>query len=498
MEAQVANALLADATVRALAADASVAVDAPNVSTPPTPQFALTPAQWAAAAHMAPPRLPTLHVVPVAEPSDVDAGGQSLSAGMPPASLEAVRKVGTQADASSANDDATMQAAATTATSVVYTPAQIRLAYGLGAFPAATTANKGSYQGSGQMIAIINAYHNASAGTNLNAFATKFGLPTCTLLGSAYKAGATLAAMVPAPKAGDSCTFQTVYVNAAGAVVSTAPATNASWATEINLDVQWAHAIAPNAKIVLIEAASATGTAMAAAMQLASKLGASAISMSYGSTEYAQVTTLDPVLTGTATWVAASGDSGVEVEWPAASPAALAVGGTLLSNVSPRAEAAWSGSGGGLSVYEKMPSFQSSVTVPGNPANTTANASKMRRGVPDVAYNASPSSGFYLYQSGSWYSVGGTSAGTPQWAAMVALANAVRSLNGKTAFSGTGFQQAVYGAAAASTYRSNYLDITSGSNGTCTTCKTLTGYDLVTGLGTPNFGALLPALVALK
>ncbi len=446
-------------------------------------QSNLTPAQWNAAARMPTPRLPTLHVVPVKEPSDADASGLNTSASQPAANV---------------HDEATMQAAATGSTALVYTPAQIRQAYGLSTLPAATTANKGAYQGSGQMIVIINAYHNGSAGANLNAFSAKFGLPSCTLLPSSYKAGASLASMVTAPKAGDTCSFQTVFVNAAGAVVGNAPATNAGWATEINLDVQWAHAIAPNAKIVLIEAESATGTAIAAAMKVASQLGASAISMSYGAREYAQVTQLDTVMTGTATWVAASGDNGVEVQWPAASPSSLAVGGTVLTSVSPRAETGWTGSGGGLSVYEKMPAFQASVAIPGNPAKTAANASKMRRGVPDVAYNASAQTGFYIHQNGAWYSVGGTSAGTPQWAAMVTLANAVRKLNGKAAFTGTAFQQAVYGAAAASSYRSNYLDITVGSNGSCTTCKTLTGYDLVTGLGTPNFAALLPALVALK
>jgi len=454
-------------------------------------QAQLTPQQWAAAAKMPTPRLPTLHKVAVQAPGDADVGGLNGSAAQPPTPVNTVQR--DDGDTS----DRTFQAAATTTTSTVYTPAQIRQAYGLGSLPAATTTNKGAYQGSGQLIVIVNAYHNGSAGANLNTFSTRFGLPACTLLANTYKAGATLASMVTAPKAGDGCSFQTVYVSATGAVVGTPPATNASWATEIDLDVQWVHAIAPMAKIVLIEAASASGSAIAAAMQIAAQLGASSVSMSFGATEYAGVTQLDGVMTGKATWVAASGDNGAQVSWPAASPVVLGVGGTQLTTLSPRAELGWSGSGGGLSVYEKMPSFQNSVTIPGNLANTAANAGKLRRGVPDVAYNASPLSGHYVYTNGGWYSIGGTSAGTPQWAALVAVTNAVRTLSGRAAFTGTGFQQGVYGAAAASSYRANYLDITSGSNGTCATCKTLAGYDLATGLGSPNVAALLPTLTAL-
>jgi subtilase family serine protease len=463
----------------------------------------LSPQLLAIASRMTPPTPPRLQVVAVPEPSDIDAGGLQGSATQLPVVLRLPATSGSgssgaQIQANDGSGPGSVTAAAAATTSVVYTPAQIRQAYGFGALPAATTANKGAYQGSGQVIVIIDAYHYANTGADLNTFSTKFGLPTCTLIPNTYKAGTAISALVTAPKAGEGCSFQTLYVTAAGAQSATAPATNASWATEIALDVQWAHAIAPNAKIVLVEAANNSGAAILSAMAFASKLGANVVSMSYGSAEYSGSPSFDTVMVGSPTWLASSGDNGAGVSWPAVSRNAVGVGGTLLSNVSPRAETAWSGSGGGRSAYVAMPSWQSTVTIPGNPTNTAANASLMRRGVPDVAYNASPYSGMYVYQNG-WFSVGGTSAGAPQWAALVAVVNANRVLGGKAAFTGTGFQQALYGTAAASTnYKASFLDVSSGTNGTCTSCKASTGYDLVTGLGSPNVASLLSTLLALK
>jgi hypothetical protein len=463
---------------------------------------------------------PRLYVASVPEPSDIDADGQKASAALPPAQLrvplEAVTRQGTGVDG--AGDDAARLAgssgqglgldaagsgvapAAATATVSVYTPAQIRQAYGFAALPDGTLANKSAYQGAGQIIVILDAYHNATAGADLNTFSTKFGLPTCTLISTAYQPKVAISALVSKPAAGDGCAFQTLYVNSAGAQAANPPAVNASWAIEIALDVQWVHAIAPKAKIVLVEAASASGNDLMNAMTFASKLGASAVSMSFGASEFASAPSYDWVMGGTGvTWVAASGDNGAGVSWPASSKNVLAVGGTLLNSVSPRAETAWSGSGGGRSAYVLMPTWQSSVTIAGNPANTLANLTKMRRGVPDVAYNASPYSGFYVYQSGRGYlSVGGTSAGTPQWAALVGIIDGVRGLAGRAAFSGTGFQQAMYGtAASAGNYKATLLDVTAGANGTCAACVAGVNYDLVTGLGTPNVVSLVSTLAAL-
>ncbi len=490
------------ATTAALPLALSNTPDAAAAGAPPDGTSAVSPALLAVASAMAAPHPPKLSVVAMQAPSDIDAGGLNASATQAPAVVRIPVGTGGTHDGTQGSNSQSgpgeVQAAATTS-AVVYTPAQIRQAYGFAALPANTVANKSAYQGSGQVIVIIDAYHQANAGPDLNTFSTKFGLPTCTLLPGSYKAGTAVSALVTSPKAGDGCSFQALYVNAAGAQSATPPATDAGWATEINLDVQWAHAIAPMAKIVLVEASSSAGTALVNAMAFASKLGGQVVTMSYGTSDYAGAPALDTVITGSPTWVASSGDYGSGVSWPASSRNVLSVGGTVLNTLSPRSEVAWSGSGGGRSLYTLMPSWQSSVSIPGNPANNTANASLMRRGVPDVAYNASPYSGMYVYQNGAWFGVGGTSAGSPQWAALVAVVNAARGLSGKAAFAGTGFQQALYGTGAASAnYRANFVDVSSGSNGTCASCKATTGYDLVTGLGTPNVLSLLNGLVALK
>jgi subtilase family serine protease len=471
---------------------------------------------------------PPLYATPVAAPSDIDADGQNSSAAqlptrvsVPTSYLTTPRKsqinMGSAAgDTAGGNPDSTdtasgsglnwgnlglgdVGAAAATTTVSVVTPAQVRQTYGFAALPAATTANKAAYQGSGQVIVIIDAFHHATAGADLNTFSTKFGLPTCTLLPNTYKAGTPIASLVTPPKPGEGCSFQTLYTTSAGTQAATAPKADAGWAMEIALDVQWAHAMAPMAKIVLVEAPSNGGGDLINAMVFASKLNASSVSMSFGAKEFNGAASTAAYMVGTATWVAASGDWGTGAYWPAVSRNVLSVGGTLLNNLSPRAETAWSGSGGALALYEPMPTWQAGVTIPGNPANTAANASKMRRGVPDVAYNASPASGVYVLINGGWYSVGGTSAGSPQWAALVAVVNGARTLAGKAPFTGTGFQTALYGSAASSAnYKATFLDISTGTNGTCKTCAATTGYDLVTGLGTPHAQSLVNTLVAVK
>jgi subtilase family serine protease len=146
-------------------------------------------------------------------------------------------------------------------------------------------------------------------------------------------------------------------------------------------------------------------------------------------------------------------------------------------------ETAWSGSGGGVSKFEAEPSYQASAQTTG------------QRGVPDVAYDGNPSTGVPSYNSNvcaacsvGWGQWGGTSIGTPQWAALFAIANSLRVKNGKTAL--TQPQIVLY-----SVSEANYHDITSGSNGTCgSRCKAGPGYDFVTGLGSPIAGALITKL----
>lgn len=143
-------------------------------------------------------------------------------------------------------------------------------------------------------------------------------------------------------------------------------------------------------------------------------------------------------------------------------------------------ETAWSGSGGGVSQYEAKPGYQNSA----NPYAT--------RGIPDVSYDADPNTGFAVYDSiryqgqSGWFQVGGTSAGAPQWAAIIAVSDQLRAVSGLGRLSGGGFQAAsiVYGLPASTLY-----DVTAGSNGPCGgVCTASSGYDFVTGLGSPRHG----------
>ncbi|MBB5035727.1 S53 family peptidase [Prosthecobacter vanneervenii] len=325
-----------------------------------------------------------------------------------------------------------------------YTPAQIRHAYGF---------DKITGNGAGQTIAIIDAYGSPSLANDLKVFCTTFGLPQATL-GVYYPQGK--------------------------------PSANSGWALETSLDVQWAHAVAPGARIVVVVAKSASLSNLLGAVDYAVKtLGARQVSMSWGSSEFSSEASYDSHFNKAGvSFFASSGDSGAGVIWPAASPYVVAVGGTTLqigSTGAVTSETGWSGSGGGLSAYYAKPSWQSTFT------------SATRRAVPDVSYDADPATGFPVYISNyngttGWIQVGGTSAGAPQWAAQQALINAART----TSMSSTGSY--IYSDATRA-YATDFYDITSGSNGAYTATP---GLDLVTGLGSPNAAAFVPDMAAAK
>lgn len=381
----------------------------------------------------------------------------------------------------------------TTIKGTVYTPAQIRAAYGLSALPAAgttLTAAQKAALGAGQTIYLVDAYHDATALSDLNAFSTKFGLPTCT------KVAITSNAKLPA--APSNCTFSQVYSSTRGTVTTIAPAYNGTWAPESKLDVQWAHAIAPLARIVLIEMPSAMSNAILDANTLAKNLGPGAVSMSFGSAEAGWASTTDSYFVGNGmTFVAAAGDSGAQVLWPAVSPNVLAVGGTStnVSTTGSRIEVAWSGSGGGMSAYEALPAWQSGVTPAGG--STLA-----RRAVPDVAFNASPMTGEYVAvtlpgKATTWSAYGGTSIAAPQWAGLVAVANAIRAANAKAALGDVHALLYKSIAAVPGTYAAALHDVIEGTNGTCATCKAGSGFDQATGWGTPNATQLFSVLTGV-
>jgi len=249
--------------------------------------------------------------------------------------------------------------------------------------------------------------------------------------------------------------------------------------------VEWAHAIAPKAKILLVEALSPSDANLRSAVDYARRQpGVVAVSMSWGGAEFSSELGYDSTFTTPAghagvAFVASAGDNGAGAQWPAVSPNVLAVGGTSLTITSDGtriSETAWSSGGGGLSKYESEPSFQRAAQTSG------------KRATPDVAYSADTNKGFYVYdgvpnQSGQtgWFSYGGTSAGAPQWAALIALADQGRAAAGLGSLMNV--PAAIYSLPA-----TDFNDITVG-------LRASSGYDLVTGRGAPKADLIVAGLI---
>jgi subtilase family serine protease len=341
-----------------------------------------------------------------------------------------------------------------------FSPSQMRHAYGF---------DQLSNQGSGQIIGIVDAYDDTNAEADLAVFDQQFGLPACTT--------------------GNGC-FRKVYES------GRRPAANSNWAIETALDVEWAHAIAPQATILLVEASSNGLSDLLASVSAAVRDGASVVSMSWTVAEFSGERSQDNhFVSNGVTFLAATGDAGTGVVYPAASPDVIGVGGTTLSldaNGNYLNEAAWSDSGGGLSAYEHEPVFQAQFAIPDNSSGL--------RGAPDVSYHADPATGYAIYDSmgingsGGWLQVGGTSAGTPQWAALIAIANSMRAAAHKARLNGT--NTSLY-SLAKSDMATNFHAVTQGTNGNCgTVCDAMAGYDYITGLGTPQAKKIVSALAA--
>jgi subtilase family serine protease len=325
-----------------------------------------------------------------------------------------------------------------------YGPSDIQGAYKL---PSASA-------GSGQTVAIVDAYDDKTAEADLASYRSTYGLSPCTTANGCFK-----------------------KVNQSG-VQGSYPSNNQGWGLEISLDLDMVSAACPNCHILLVEATSNANTNLYAAEDTAARLGANEISNSYGGAE----SSADPASNshfnhpGVAITVS-SGDSGYGVEYPAASPFVTAVGGTTLSHAANSrgwTESAWSGSGSGCSAYEAKQSWQ-----------TDSGCGK--RTVADVSAVADPNTGVNVYDSNcnvlgqllgqcfkGWGVVGGTSASSPIIASVYALAGNAGAVN--------------YGSYPYS-HSSSLFDVTSGSNGSCSgsyLCTAGAGYDGPTGLGTPN------------
>ena len=203
------------------------------------------------------------------------------------------------------------------------------------------------------------------------------------------------------------------------------PKKDAGWALEIALDVETAHGICQNCKILLVEANSNLFSDLKAAVNTAAALGATQISNSYGGPEFASEASDTAYDHPGIAITASAGDDGYAAEYPAASPYVVAVGGTTL-NLGPSgsygSETVWSGSGSGCSAYITARSWQTSDS------NWALTGCGTKRGVSDVAADANPNTGASVYdttkvegQSG-WFTVGGTSLSAPLIAGVYALA----------------------------------------------------------------------------
>jgi subtilase family serine protease len=274
-----------------------------------------------------------------------------------------------------------------------YPPTQIAVTYGLNAitFPASGgTSVKGD--GTGETIALIEENHDPNIQSDLATFDTMYGLPR-------------------PPKF-------TVIDQSGGQ-------TDSGWALEESMDVEWSHAIAPGANILVVEAAPGftamqeLSNLMTAVNTASSTPGVTVVSMSWGFREFPGETAFDSNFTAPGiTYVAASGDNS-DVEYPAGSPEVLSVGGTSLriGAAGDATETAWYASGGGYSQFEAEPGDQRSVQTTG------------QRSTPDVAFDGNPNTGAAVYETGptsgqgSWQVVGGTSLGAPSWAGIIAIAD---------------------------------------------------------------------------
>lgn len=346
-----------------------------------------------------------------------------------------------------------------------YTPAQIRSAYGLdqvhfGSMPG---------NGAGQTIAIVDAFNDPKVSSDLHTFDQQFGLQDPPSLQVVNQSGST----------------------------SALPTDDPGWSQEISLDVQWAHASAPAANILLVEANSDGLNNLLSAVNYAKKAkGVSTVSMSWGGGEFWSESSYDSVFSSPAnhrgvTFVAASGDSGSwdGPQWPASSANVLAVGGTTLatsgSSGTYAGETAWEGSGGGVSAVEPEPVYQASVQGTGG------------RSTPDVSLNADPNTGYAVYDSvpvdgqSGWAVFGGTSAAAPQWAGLIAIGDQGRVLKHEHTLDGTTgtlpLLYSFYGNAS-----SYFHDVTSGM--TSPFVSAFPGYDAATGLGSPKAPAIAQAI----
>jgi subtilase family serine protease len=313
-----------------------------------------------------------------------------------------------------------------------YGPAQFHSVYGV-----PTTASKAP------LVAVVAAYHDPDIAHDLQTYDAAFGLP--------------------APPR-----FQQLNQRGSGSF----PSTDAGWALEESMDVETVHGICQNCPLLVVEADSPTTANLMAAVDTAIAKGATVVSNSYGGSETASDVRSNSYLNHPGvTVVASAGDSGYGVEYPAAAPSVVAVGGTTLKLTTKgvrSSETAWADSGSGCSQEESKPAWQHDLGC-------------ARRTVADIAADADPATGAAVYDSLSyqsrkgWFVLGGTSLSAPLVSGMYGLAGGGSGPSGLYA------------------HHTGLYDVAAGRNGSCRTylCLSGIGYDGPTGLGSPSgLGAL--------
>jgi subtilase family serine protease len=358
--------------------------------------------------------------------------------------------------------------------------------------------------GEGQTIALIGAFHDPNLDHDLAVFSQRFGLPQCTLANKCLRQIDTAG--------GDPSTWNAKPDDKANAAHSYG---------EEEMDVEWAHALAPAAHLILMGGPTGGWSQTLARVEDAVKNGATVVSLSLAEPQRADHKQMyldlnKHLLDTRASYVASAGDHAHTARWPASSPDVVGVGGTTITtnDAGERVkEIAWSkhstedhatGTGGGLSLAEPEPDFQIAYGIPGDDAHM--------RGTPDVSMYSTSKTGIAVFNSNIspksgeaplWHYGGGTSAGAPMWAGLIAVANSMRAAKGKKPLSQfvskdglKGTNAALY--AVAKSTPDAFFDITEGSNGDCgAECTAGLGYDYLTGLGSPNGEVLLNALTAL-
>ncbi len=356
-----------------------------------------------------------------------------------------------------------------------YYPGDLQSAYGLAKY-------SGTY-GAGETVAIVDAYNDPYALTDLSYYRSYFNGKSGSVSGTGATSIPPICGTSEASGA-SSCVHFTVY-NQKGSTTSL-PRKNASWSEEISLDLDMVSAICPNCNIALVEANTASFSNLATAVNFAKTLAPVAISNSYGGSEFSSETSSNSTYSGTNAMAVtvSAGDSGYGVEFPAASPGVTAVGGTTLnytiSNGTPSwNQTVWSGSGSGCSAYEPAPSWQA----------TGWDTACSNRTVADTASDANPNTGVAVYDTfrkSGWLVFGGTSVASPTVSSVYALA---KSYDASAGIAYSASPSLLYGST-----DSQLTNVVSGSNGSCGTylCNAspslspplMPAYDGPTGNGT--------------